>query len=163
MSDVTGIYKIDRMDRRSLFTSHYTRDGKTTLCGLGLEVTQPFCDNGFCRRCEKIFARCQIEATCAVCENTMSKHATKESAMKVTTASLSKRVKQVDARATTFHWTEAVEASNGTVKNVWMVTAHSDTYAALTVLFEQTLKLEVHDVTFNVANERVVFELVRRA
>jgi hypothetical protein len=53
------ITKIDRMDRRALFTSHYTRDGKRTLCGLTLEVTQSWCDNGFCRRCEKIAARCQ--------------------------------------------------------------------------------------------------------
>ena len=57
------ITKIDRMDRRALFTSHYTRGGKRTLCGLSLEncYTQPWCDNGLCRRCEKIAARCQIQ------------------------------------------------------------------------------------------------------
>ena len=55
--------KIDRMDRRALFTSHYTRDGKRTLCGLSLVncYTQPWCDNGFCRRCEKIAAHHEME------------------------------------------------------------------------------------------------------
>ena len=62
--------KIDRMDRRALFTSHYTRDGKRTLCGLSLVncYTQPWCDNGFCRRCEKIAARCQIQTSYGVFE-----------------------------------------------------------------------------------------------
>jgi hypothetical protein len=57
--NTTKIYRIDRMDRRSLFTSHYTRDGKRTLCGLTLEVTQSW-GNGLCRRCEKIAASSQI-------------------------------------------------------------------------------------------------------
>jgi len=52
--------KIDRMDNRGFFTSHFTRDGKQTLCGLDLQGrAQPWCNNGFCRRCEKIAARCQ--------------------------------------------------------------------------------------------------------
>ena len=65
-----NITKIDRMDRRALFTSHYTRDGKRTLCGLSLVncYTQPWCDNGFCRRCEKIAARCQIQTSYGVFE-----------------------------------------------------------------------------------------------
>jgi hypothetical protein len=80
--------------------------------------------------------------------------------MKVTTATLSKQVKKLDPSRTIFHWTEAVEASDGAVENVWMITADSTVYSVLNELFTQ-LKLEVADATFH-ASGRVVFEVIRR-
>lgn len=61
--DVT---KIDRIDDRGNITSHYTRDGLRTICGLCLRGrSQRWLNNGFCRRCEKIAARCQNNARAA--------------------------------------------------------------------------------------------------
>ena len=50
-------YQIDRADRRGFFTSHWTSDGKRTLCGLEIVMSQPYCENGACRRCERVLAR----------------------------------------------------------------------------------------------------------
>ena len=58
--------KIDRIDRRGDIREHDTRDGVKTVCGLALGMTQTAGGNRPCLRCEKIAARCQINATRAV-------------------------------------------------------------------------------------------------
>jgi hypothetical protein len=59
--------KIDRYDSRGDIREHLTRDGRRTICGLsiGFLQSQPPCGNRSCKRCEKIAARCQIEALAA--------------------------------------------------------------------------------------------------
>ena len=49
--------KIDRIDNRGDIREHLTRDGRLTICGLAIEMSQPPCGNRSCKRCEKIIAR----------------------------------------------------------------------------------------------------------
>lgn len=57
--------KIDRIDDRGDIREHFTRDGRRTICGIEIGGRQPPCGNRPCKRCEKIAARCQIEASAA--------------------------------------------------------------------------------------------------
>lgn len=53
-------WKIDREDMRSLYTSHWTRDGARTVCGLRIMMWQKYLGNGMCRRCERIMSRDRV-------------------------------------------------------------------------------------------------------
>jgi histone acetyltransferase (RNA polymerase elongator complex component) len=47
---------IDRIDNKGNIREHITQDDLRTLCGLPLVgmMTQIPCDNGLCRRCERV-------------------------------------------------------------------------------------------------------------
>ena len=49
--------KIDRIAHNGDIREHLTEDGNRTICGLGLDITQPAIGNRTCRRCEQIAAR----------------------------------------------------------------------------------------------------------
>ena len=49
--------KIDRIDSRGDIREHFTRDGRRTICGLWIDVSQTPCGNRPCKRCEKNVAR----------------------------------------------------------------------------------------------------------
>lgn len=61
--------RIDRIDVRGNIREHLTLNGVKTLCGLALELTQPACGNGLCKRCENLRARCQNPGSTRVLVN----------------------------------------------------------------------------------------------
>jgi len=51
------ITKVDRIDDRGNIREHFTRDEKSTICGIEIGMRQTPCGNTPCMRCKKIFDR----------------------------------------------------------------------------------------------------------
>jgi len=65
---MTKIMKVDRIDDRGDIREHFTRDGKTTICGIEIGMRQTPCGNAPCLRCKKIFDRLSETAARGVME-----------------------------------------------------------------------------------------------